>query len=191
MNTSHWLLFCRIFLYCTSEPTQCLYEGRWKYCSVLCCVKSYTTSYISMRKLVTGQFSVLSPVLWVNKIDTYKCTVSESANSCECRSSNICVKGLQCQGSYTWDGQYLLHDSHSPIMYCHILLYLSGVEHDDNPDCKITRIDPPSSHSPLVRGETCSESFVQGMLLWNMASCIYTVYYIMHLGNAMIFSFEL
>lgn len=147
-----------------SPPNVYMREG--ESIALYCVASNHTLLHTYRWENSSGQLSVLSPVLWVNKIDTYKCTVRESANSCECHSSNICVQGLYMYMYYmlcdirgvVMDGRGIqLHETHIKF-----LPHLSGID-CESPDCKITRIDPPTSHSSVQ--ETCCESFVQGMLL--------------------------
>ena len=97
------VICCPIYLFCIlfvgsfhialqSPPKVYMREGET--IPLYCVASNHTLLHTYRWESSSGELSVLSPVLWVNKIDTYKCTVTESANSREYHSSNICVQGL-------------------------------------------------------------------------------------------------
>ena len=90
----------KIPLYCVASNRTLLHTYRWESSS--------------------GELSVLSPVLWVNEIDTNKCTVTESANSREYHSSNICKV---CYGWHS-ENRMLYNAILSYVCTCYPLVFL-------------------------------------------------------------------
>ena len=61
-----------------------------------CVASNHTSLHCYQCENTAGDLSVSTPVLWVNKADTYKCVVKESEDSSapECYSAEICVHGI-------------------------------------------------------------------------------------------------
>lgn len=100
-------IFRRSVSYCASEPLQ-YPDPLWYHCPIpiYAIASAHSLDYICKWDNVSGDLAGNTPVMWVNKAGSYRCTVTHNARNSECFSHviNVFDNGMCAFTKYMYKG---------------------------------------------------------------------------------------